>query len=83
MWKEPQLESSRQEHDAKPGRLCLQPTGDRGFESIPLQRPCIIFEIASRRHGRSDPFWNRNHWILLSITFSKAYRNFKNVRGEF
>ena len=26
------------EHDAKPGRLCLQPTGDRGFESCSLQR---------------------------------------------
>src|ERR1700724_29587 len=26
------------EHDAKPGRLCLQPTGDRGFESISLQQ---------------------------------------------
>ena len=26
------------EHDAKPGRLCLQPTGDRGFESPSLQR---------------------------------------------
>ena len=26
------------EHDAKPGRLCLQPTGDRGFESCSLQQ---------------------------------------------
>jgi hypothetical protein len=26
------------EHDAKLGRLCLQPTGDRGFESCSLQR---------------------------------------------
>src|SRR6266446_3447132 len=26
------------EHDAKPGRLCLQPTGDQGFESFSLQR---------------------------------------------
>jgi hypothetical protein len=38
MWKEPQLKSSRREHDAKAGRLCLQPTGDREFESPSIQR---------------------------------------------
>src|SRR5216683_932144 len=43
------------EHDAKPGRLCLQPTGDRGFESCSLHRgvicePDFLDQGADRRN---------------------------------
>src|SRR5712671_1162063 len=57
------------EHDAKPGRLCLQPTGDRGFESCSLHRrvtcePDFLDQGADGATARADSLCGG--WIVLA-----------------
>src|SRR6267142_4295768 len=55
------------EHDAKPGRLCLQPTGDRGFESCSLQRR-VTCEPVSRGNSPSYVEKPRREGQIMSGT---------------